>query len=278
MGDLAGETIQNFDDLFPYAGCDGFNLNSFESTDCSGSADSLFALEDLFANFPHCEDLFPITKESSSHEFVSVPDVDKNDNQIIDTEESREKASQKEDPGVSNIDPHVVESKRQLRLMKNREAASLSRQRKKSYIEGLESKCRMWERYCNTLQRSIAFMSAENMTLRNELLKCKRQRDGKGVMEPAVPKDSLQLESPSQLTLLLAFYLLIGIYCLLSLPALINYPKLRKSGRQINGKGLKQNLDELGVLNLCFVETPALEAFPVQEFRAFSSWRRPLCV
>ncbi|KAH9315641.1 hypothetical protein KI387_024268, partial [Taxus chinensis] len=80
------------------------------------------------------------------------------------------------------------DSKRLLRLVKNREAASQSRKKKNSYIQDLKSKCDMWENYCNQLQQSIAFTCAENTVLRDELFRCKRQKGHNGVAEPAVPK------------------------------------------------------------------------------------------
>ncbi|KAJ7522738.1 hypothetical protein O6H91_18G024900 [Diphasiastrum complanatum] len=93
-------------------------------------------------------------------------------------------------------------ARRKIRLMKNRESALQSRQRKKSYVKDLEAKCRMLESHCNQLQQAVAFKDMENCVLREELVRAKRVKNQKGVSlcvaEPAVlAKDSLPLESLS---------------------------------------------------------------------------------
>ncbi|KAG6550735.1 hypothetical protein Mapa_007639 [Marchantia paleacea] len=96
------------------------------------------------------------------------------------------------------------DTKKRIRLMRNRESATQSRLRKKSYIKELEMKYRMLESHCSILQQTVAFTSQENVLLKEELnkIKCSNLNGSKsGVVEPAaLPSDSLPSESPSCLT------------------------------------------------------------------------------
>lgn len=78
--------------------------------------------------------------------------------------------------------------KRLRRLEKNREAASQSRARKKSYMKDLEVKCRMLEAHVAHLQRVMTMTSMENAALKDELVRVKKPKDSvkTGVAEPAV--------------------------------------------------------------------------------------------
>lgn len=170
------------------------------------------------------------------------------------------------------------ESKRQLRLINNREAAFQSRQRRKSYIQGLESKCQMWENYCNQLQGSIAFVCAENTVLRDELSRCKRQKGSNGVSEPAVLKDSPPLESRSHLTTLVVACHLVGVHCLEWLLAALILLLLGGAVKPRSGNSTNQAEDEYksSVLRVSITfgeKRPVLEAFPVTSNRALSSCR-----
>lgn len=93
------------------------------------------------------------------------------------------------------------------RLEKNREAASQSRARKKSYVKELEVKCRMLEAHVAQLQRVMTVTSMENSALKDELVRVKKPKDGvkTGVAEPAVLESS-KCFSPSCLTVLLLNY------------------------------------------------------------------------
>lgn len=79
-----------------------------------------------------------------------------------------------------------------LRLEKNREAASQSRARKKSYMKDLEVKCRMLEAHVAHLQRVMTMTSMENAALKDELVRVKKPKDSvkTGVAEPAVLESS----------------------------------------------------------------------------------------
>ncbi|XP_022743499.1 bZIP transcription factor 17 [Durio zibethinus] len=61
------------------------------------------------------------------------------------------------------------EEKRTARLMRNRESAQLSRQRKKHYVEELEDKVRTMHSTIADLNGRIAFFITENATLRQQL-------------------------------------------------------------------------------------------------------------
>ncbi|XP_044505298.1 bZIP transcription factor 17-like isoform X2 [Mangifera indica] len=61
------------------------------------------------------------------------------------------------------------EMKRKARLMRNRESAQLSRQRKKHYVEELEDKVRAMHSTIAELNGKISFFMAENASLRQQL-------------------------------------------------------------------------------------------------------------
>ncbi|KAJ8760069.1 hypothetical protein K2173_010925 [Erythroxylum novogranatense] len=61
------------------------------------------------------------------------------------------------------------DEKRRARLMRNRESAQLSRQRKKHYVEELEEKVRAMHSTITELNSKISFVVAENATLRQQL-------------------------------------------------------------------------------------------------------------
>ncbi|BBN04412.1 hypothetical protein Mp_3g04360 [Marchantia polymorpha subsp. ruderalis] len=96
------------------------------------------------------------------------------------------------------------DTKKRIRLMRNRESATQSRLRKKSYVKELEMRYRMLESHCSILQQTVAFTSQENILLKEELnkIKCSNLNGSKsGVVEPAaLPSDSLPSESPPCLT------------------------------------------------------------------------------
>lgn len=61
------------------------------------------------------------------------------------------------------------DEKRKARLMRNRESAQLSRQRKKHYVEELEEKVRSMHSTITDLSSKITYVMAENATLRQQL-------------------------------------------------------------------------------------------------------------
>ncbi|KAK6127208.1 hypothetical protein DH2020_039051 [Rehmannia glutinosa] len=61
------------------------------------------------------------------------------------------------------------EEKRKARLIRNRESAQLSRQRKKHYVDELEEKVRMMHSTIQDLNVKISYFMAENATLRQQM-------------------------------------------------------------------------------------------------------------
>ncbi|KQK06265.1 bZIP transcription factor 39 [Brachypodium distachyon] len=61
------------------------------------------------------------------------------------------------------------DTRRAARLIRNRESAQLSRQRKKRYVEELEEKVKSMHSVINDLNSKISFIVAENATLRQQL-------------------------------------------------------------------------------------------------------------
>ncbi|XP_051150557.1 bZIP transcription factor 17-like [Andrographis paniculata] len=69
-----------------------------------------------------------------------------------------------------DVDVHNEEDeKRKIRLMRNRESAQLSRQRKKHYVEELEDKVRSMHSTIQDLNMKISYVMAENATLRQQM-------------------------------------------------------------------------------------------------------------
>ncbi|KAL3637107.1 hypothetical protein CASFOL_019406 [Castilleja foliolosa] len=73
------------------------------------------------------------------------------------------------------------EEKRKTRLLRNRESAQLSRQRKKHYVEELEEKVKTMHSTIQDLNSKISFFMAENATLRQQM------GSGGGVAVPQPP-------------------------------------------------------------------------------------------
>ncbi|CAA0832869.1 bZIP transcription factor 17 [Striga hermonthica] len=61
------------------------------------------------------------------------------------------------------------DEKRKTRLMRNRESAQLSRQRKKHYVEELEEKVKTMQSTIQDLNTKVAYFMAENTTLRQQM-------------------------------------------------------------------------------------------------------------
>jgi hypothetical protein len=84
--------------------------------------------------------------------------------------------SRKRKHGKSNVDQshdshpeNDDEDKKKARLIRNRESAHLSRQRKKHYVEELEDKLRKMHSAVNDLNSKISYIMAENASLKQQL-------------------------------------------------------------------------------------------------------------
>ncbi|KAL6186516.1 hypothetical protein ACLB2K_042636 [Fragaria x ananassa] len=73
------------------------------------------------------------------------------------------------------------DEKRKARLMRNRESAQLSRQRKKHYVEELEDKVRAMHTTIADLNNKMSYIMAENATLKQQL------GSGSGICPPPPP-------------------------------------------------------------------------------------------
>ncbi|PRQ40240.1 putative transcription factor bZIP family [Rosa chinensis] len=90
--------------------------------------------------------------------------------------ESRSSKYRRSESGLNDED-----EKRKARLMRNRESAQLSRQRKKHYVEELEDKVRAMHTTIADLNNKISYIMAENATLKQQL-SC-----GSGMCPPPQP-------------------------------------------------------------------------------------------
>ncbi|XP_058724031.1 bZIP transcription factor 50 isoform X2 [Vicia villosa] len=70
------------------------------------------------------------------------------------------------DPVTPEVVPHEPVSKKQIRQMRNRDAAVKSRERKKMYVKNLEIKSRYFEGECRRLEHLLQCCYAENHALR----------------------------------------------------------------------------------------------------------------
>lgn len=83
---------------------------------------------------------------------------------------SRAAAAADSDDGVPGAGGDGAgDTRRAARLIRNRESAQLSRQRKKRYVEELEEKVKSMAALINDLNSRISFVVAENATLRQQL-------------------------------------------------------------------------------------------------------------
>lgn len=72
-----------------------------------------------------------------------------------------------EEEGEEGANDENVRQKR--RLLRNRESAQLSRQRRKSFVEQLEGKCAAFEHAVRQLQQTVAILNHENAALKRSL-------------------------------------------------------------------------------------------------------------
>ncbi|ESQ52813.1 hypothetical protein EUTSA_v10016317mg [Eutrema salsugineum] len=93
-----------------------------------------------------------------------------------------------EDADASAVTGEEDEKKR-ARLMRNRESAQLSRQRKKHYVEELEEKVRNMHSTITDLNGKISYFMAENATLRQQL-------GGNGMCPPHHPPPPMGMYPP----------------------------------------------------------------------------------
>ncbi|XP_006657145.1 bZIP transcription factor 50 [Oryza brachyantha] len=137
-------------------------------------------------------------------------------------------------------------SKKKRRQMRNRDSAMKSRERKKMYVKDLESKSKYLEAECRRLSYALQCCAAENMALRQSLLKDRPVGAAAAMQESAVLTETLPLVS---------LLWLVSIVCLLLMPGLPNRNPVARSsaGRDlatVTGKktSSEQQLETLKLL------------------------------
>ncbi|XP_066376537.1 bZIP transcription factor 50-like [Miscanthus floridulus] len=103
-------------------------------------------------------------------------------------------------------------SKKKMRQMRNRDSAMKSRERKKSYIKDLETKSKYLEAECRRLSYALQCYAAENMALRQSLLKDRPVGAPTAMQESAVLTETLPLVS---------LLWLVSIVCLFLMPVVL---------------------------------------------------------
>ncbi|WJX78147.1 hypothetical protein P8452_61398 [Trifolium repens] len=109
-------------------------------------------------------------KKESSHESAETrtPKCSRRSSSMeIKTQQQQQQQQAQSQSGFDGIEDE--DEKRKARLMRNRESAQLSRQRKKHYVEELEEKVRSMHSTIADLSSKITYVMAENATLRQQL-------------------------------------------------------------------------------------------------------------
>ncbi|KAG8094845.1 hypothetical protein GUJ93_ZPchr0012g21218 [Zizania palustris] len=147
---------------------------------------------------------------------------------------------------VEVVDGDDPTSKKKRRQMRNRDSAMKSRERKKMYLKDLETKSKYLEAECRRLSYALQCCTAENMALRQSLLKDRPVGAATAIQESAVLTETLPLVS---------LLWLVSIVCLLLMPGLPSQnPVVRSStGRDlvmVTGKTSSEQLKTLKKLLL----------------------------
>ncbi|KAF0931452.1 hypothetical protein E2562_004576 [Oryza meyeriana var. granulata] len=149
--------------------------------------------------------------------------------------------AEREEVEVDGDDPI---SKKKRRQMRNRDSAMKSRERKKMYVKDLEAKSKYLEAECRRLSYALQCCAAENMALRQSLLKDRPVGAATAMQESAVLTETLPLVS---------LLWLVSIVCLLLMPGLPNRNPVARSsaGRDlvtVTGKKTSSELEPLEIL------------------------------
>ncbi|XP_054813252.1 bZIP transcription factor 17-like [Prosopis cineraria] len=149
----------------------------------NGGLGDLCAYEVMKTSSPdsHCDDR-DISSRGIADQNIKLEDMGKNcdlkrkKQQNEGNTEARTTKHRKSSMPVENTtQPSILnaideeDEKRKARLMRNRESAQLSRQRKKHYVEELEEKVRSMHSTIADLSSKVSFVMAENAALRQQL-------------------------------------------------------------------------------------------------------------
>ncbi|XP_073043174.1 bZIP transcription factor 17 [Primulina eburnea] len=108
-------------------------------------------------------------KRKKESDDLAVCDVDNNLESRINKFKKSECNVETNHNSCSISDLNEDDDKKKARLMRNRESAQLSRQRKKQYVEELEDKVRAMHSTIHDLNAKISFFMTENITLRQQM-------------------------------------------------------------------------------------------------------------
>jgi hypothetical protein len=178
----------------------------------------------------------------------------------VDSSSPEEVTSHKDgvDPSTPEEVPPQSVSKKQIRQMRNRDAAVKSRERKKMYVKNLETKSRYFEGECRRLEHLLQCCYAENHALRF----CLQSRGAFGA--PMTMQESAVLLLESLLLGSLLWFM--GIMWQLSLPLLlwltVSPPRENmehKGLRKVTLKGPNSNISEY-FLTQSFVKSRRCQA------------------
>ncbi|TVU08205.1 hypothetical protein EJB05_41598, partial [Eragrostis curvula] len=147
-------------------------------------------------------------------------------------------------PEAEKVDGDDPVSKKKRRQMRNRDSAMKSRERKKTYIKELETKSKYLEAECRRLSYALQCYAAENMALRQSVLKDRPVGAPTAMQESAVLTETLPLVS---------LLWLVSIVCLFLMPGLPNRSPAapRSSGRDLGtvaGKTSSEHPERLDLI------------------------------
>ncbi|KAG8070131.1 hypothetical protein GUJ93_ZPchr0006g45005 [Zizania palustris] len=129
---------------------------------------------------------------------------------------SMDEASAREDGEVAGVDAN----KKRTRLMRNRDSAMKSRERKKMYVKDLEMKSKYLEAECQRLRYTLHCCASENVALRQCFLKDRPVSAPTAKQGSAVPLETL---------LLVSLLGLVSILCLFLMPSVTNRSLVARS-------------------------------------------------
>jgi hypothetical protein len=151
------------------------------------------------------KDLSPLIKDEKEFDIFSQEDFLKTfliNNGKLDNDSSEDSSESKSENKTKNkkrkIKDEVDESnlsekdvKRQQRLIKNRESAQASRERRKNYVKNLEDNLKNMNTQNSTLSTKVSTLEEENQLLREQLIKMSK---GEKVDMPALKKQKISNE------------------------------------------------------------------------------------
>lgn len=172
--------------------------------------------------------------------------------------------------------------KRQRRLMKNRESAQLSRQRKKVYVEELEKKVAQLQRSNDDLAKKNAVLTKDNVALREEVVRLAQQLRG-GQPRPLSASKSAKAAGVCLLVVLFSFGIIFNSSQRLPFEDSLATARARHIGRTLaqvelkrTAKGTTDNEDEMPAVSHPSVAHIEVKADDVGQVPADAKLRAPI--